>query len=98
MVYIIAAQRLCVIPVECKLEIATPSARNDKRGKARNDKSGWARNDASLLSLRGALPLKGDVAIYLEGRRVLRLPRRYKFLGILPLSHPNTTPNSLLAS
>jgi hypothetical protein len=68
MAYIIAAQRICVISVKCKLEIATPSARNDKRGEAHNDnKSGQARNDAPLLSLRGALPLKGDVAIYLKG-------------------------------
>jgi hypothetical protein len=57
MVYIIAAQRLCVISVECKLEIAAPRLVG-------------ARNDASPLSLRGALPLKGDVAIYLRRQGV----------------------------
>jgi hypothetical protein len=62
MAYIIAAQMICVISVECKLEIATPRLVG-------------ARNDTYPLSLRGALPLKGDVAIYLKGGRVLRLPR-----------------------
>ena len=82
MVYIISAQRLRVITVEYKLEIATPSARND----------------TSLMLLGGVLPSKGNVAIYLKGVGISRLLGYYKLLVIFPLSHPIITPSSLLAS